>query len=52
MKGAKDGAVIIPGNVDGSKLIEIQSAGNHPGQLSAEELAIVKSWIAAGAPEK
>lgn len=52
MKGAKDGVVIIPGNVENSKLIAIQSANNHPGQLSPAELAIVKSWIAAGAPEK
>jgi formate dehydrogenase gamma subunit len=52
MKGAQDGPVIIPGNVDGSKLIVVQSANNHPGQLSADELAIITSWIAAGAPQK
>jgi mono/diheme cytochrome c family protein len=52
LKGAKDGVVIIPGNVDGSKLIVIQSANNHPGQLSADQLAVVKQWIAQGAPEK
>jgi cytochrome b subunit of formate dehydrogenase len=52
MQGSQDGAVIIPGNVSESKLIAIQSANNHPGQLSAAELAFIKSWIAAGAPEK
>jgi len=52
MKGAEDGAVIIPGNVEGSKLIVIQSANSHPDQLSADELAVIKNWIAAGAPEK
>ncbi len=52
MQGAQDGAVIIPGNGAGSKLIAIQAANNHPGQLSAAELAFIKSWIAAGAPEK
>ncbi len=52
IKGAQDGVVIIPGNVEGSKLIVIQSANNHPGQLSADELTIIKSWISAGAPEK
>lgn len=52
LKGAQDGAVIIPGNVDGSKLIVIQSANNHPGQLTPDELTIIKNWIAAGAPEK
>ena len=52
IKGAQDGPVIIPGNVEGSKLISIQSVNNHPGQLNADELAAVKNWIAAGAPEK
>jgi formate dehydrogenase gamma subunit len=52
MKGATDGPVIVPGDSAGSKLIVIQSAGNHPGQLSADELAIVRQWIDAGAPEK
>jgi cytochrome b subunit of formate dehydrogenase len=52
MNGAKDGAVIIPGDMDGSKLIVIQSANNHPGQLTSDELTIVRDWIAAGAPEK
>ena len=52
LKGAKDGAVIIPGNADGSKLIVIQSANNHPGQLTSDELTIIKEWIATGAPEK
>ncbi len=52
LKGAKDGAVIGPGEAEGSKLIVIQSAGNHPGQLSPEELALIKAWIEAGALEK
>jgi cytochrome b subunit of formate dehydrogenase/cytochrome c551/c552 len=52
LKGAQDGPVILPGNVDGSKLIVIQSINNHPGQLSADELILIKNWIAAGAPEK
>jgi hypothetical protein len=51
IKGAQDGVVIIPGNVDGSKLIVIQSA-THPGQFSPDELTIIKNWIGAGAPEK
>jgi hypothetical protein len=29
-----------------------QSAGGHPGQLSADELAIISAWIDAGALEK
>jgi len=51
LKGAKNGAVIVPGKADTSKIIMIQSAGNHPGQLSPEELAKVKDWISKGAPE-
>lgn len=52
LKGAQDGPVIVPGDAEGSKLIAIQSKGDHPGQLSAEELALVKAWIQAGALEK
>ncbi len=52
IKGAQDGPVIVPGDIANSKLIVIQSAGGHPGQLSAEELALVKAWIQAGALEK
>jgi uncharacterized membrane protein len=52
LKGAQDGPVIVPGDAASSKLIAIQSKGDHLGQLSAEELALVKSWIEAGALEK
>jgi cytochrome b subunit of formate dehydrogenase len=52
MKGASDGAVIIPGDANKSKLVVIQSAGSHPGQLSAEELIGIRNWINSGAPEK
>jgi hypothetical protein len=52
MKGASDGPVIVPGDAAGSKLFQIQSAGGHFANLTADELAIVKQWIDAGAPEK
>ena len=52
LKGAKDGAVIIPGNADGSKLVQLQTAGGHPGQLTADELKQIIAWIAGGALEK
>jgi len=52
LKGAKDGPVILPGNPNGSKLVQIQSAGGHPGQLSSDELAQIIAWIASGALEK
>jgi nitrate/TMAO reductase-like tetraheme cytochrome c subunit len=50
MKGGDDGAVIIPGDSTGSKLIQVQS-GNHFSNLTSEELDVVKKWIDAGAPE-
>ncbi len=52
MKGSSVEAVIVPGDVAGSILIQIQSAGGHPGQLSSDELKRLKDWIMAGAPEK
>jgi hypothetical protein len=52
MKGGQDGPVIVPGNSAGSRLVQIQSTGNHFANLTAEELAAIKQWIDAGAPEK
>jgi uncharacterized membrane protein len=52
MKGAADGPVILPSDAANSKLFQVQSKGGHPGQLSAEELALVRAWIEAGALEK
>ncbi len=52
MKGGEDGAVIVPGNSAGSKLVQVQSTGKHFANLTAEELAVIKQWIDAGAPEK
>jgi len=52
MEGGKDGAVIVPGDSANSILYTLQAAGGHPGQLSEDELAILKAWIDAGALEK
>jgi cytochrome b subunit of formate dehydrogenase len=52
LAGGKDGAVILPGDSANSPLIAIQAAGGHAGQLSADELAKIKEWIDAKAPEK
>ncbi|MGC1375255.1 MAG: cytochrome b/b6 domain-containing protein [Anaerolineales bacterium] len=52
LKGATDGPVILPGNPDGSKLVQIQTAGGHPGQLTSDELKQIIAWIAGGALEK
>ena len=51
MKGGKDGVIVVPGNSAGSLLIKIQSA-QHFRNLTADELALVKQWIDAGALEK
>lgn len=52
MRGGQDGPVIVEGDASGSPLIMIQSTGGHPGQLSADELAIISAWIEAGALER
>jgi hypothetical protein len=50
LAGSENGPVIVPGDSPGSKLVEVQN-GQHFGQLTAEELALVIEWIDAGAPE-
>ncbi len=51
MHGGKDGAVIQPGDAQGSLLLSVQSS-KHFANLSATELDIVRQWITAGAPEQ
>jgi mono/diheme cytochrome c family protein len=52
LRGGMNGPIILPGKPADSKLIVKQSQGDHPGQLSPEQLARVKEWIRWGAPEK
>jgi cytochrome b subunit of formate dehydrogenase/mono/diheme cytochrome c family protein len=52
IKGSNSGPVIIPGNAAGSLIVQKQQAGNHPGQLTSEEIAQLIEWINAGALEK
>jgi hypothetical protein len=52
LEGGDLGPAIVPGDPDASVLVQVQSQGNHPGQLTAEELKSVIEWIMAGAPEK
>ncbi len=52
MRGSMHGPIILPGDPANSKVVIRQAAGNHPGQLSAAELARVTEWIKWGAPEK
>lgn len=52
LQGSANGPVIVPGEPDTSPLMLRQLAGNHPGQLTPDELNLVRQWIDAGAPEK
>lgn len=52
LTGGSKGPAIVPGDPDNSVLVQVQSVGGHPGQLSIEELNQVIEWILAGAPEK
>jgi len=53
LKGGNSGPAIIPGDPQGSLLVQKQSQDQpHFGQLTPEELDLVVKWIAAGAPEK
>jgi cytochrome b subunit of formate dehydrogenase len=52
LKGGTNGAVIIPGDANTSIIVKILEAGGHPSQLTVDELAALKTWILAGAPEK
>jgi cytochrome b subunit of formate dehydrogenase len=52
LKGGDHGPAIVPGDPAASMLVQIQSKGGHPGQLTPEELNSVIQWIKAGAPEK
>jgi thiosulfate reductase cytochrome b subunit len=52
LKGGRSGPAIVPGDPDASLLVQVQSTGNHPGQLTIDELEKVIQWIEAGAPEE
>ena len=53
IQGSSSGPVILPGNANGSPLVQKQSGATaHFGQLTPEELKLVIDWIDAGAPEK
>ncbi len=52
LEGGQGGPAIVPGDPDASLLLEVQAVGNHPGQLSGDELALLRSWIESEAPEQ
>jgi hypothetical protein len=49
--GGNSGPAVIQGDPESSTILIIQSAGDHPGQFTDEELNQVSEWIASGAPE-
>lgn len=53
MQGGDSGAVIVPGDAQGSLIVQKQIAEEpHFAQLNAEELDLLVQWIDAGAVEK
>lgn len=48
---SNSGLPILPGDAQNSMLVEIQAAGNHPGQFSGAELALILEWINNSIPE-
>lgn len=52
LAGGMSGPGIVPGDPAASLVVQVQSQGGHPGQLTDEELAQVVAWIEAGAPER
>jgi nitrate/TMAO reductase-like tetraheme cytochrome c subunit len=53
MAGGQSGPAIVPGDPNGSLLVQKQSGSEpHFYQLNSEELKLVVDWISAGAPEK
>jgi hypothetical protein len=50
MAGSSSGPVIVPGNPDGSRIVEVQR-GQHYAQLSEAELNALIEWIANGVPD-
>jgi cytochrome b subunit of formate dehydrogenase len=52
LKGGNSGPAIVPRDPSSSVLVQVQSAGGHPGQLTQSELDQIIQWIQVGAPEK
>jgi hypothetical protein len=50
-EGGNSGPGLISGDPDNSLIVTRQEAGDHPGQLTTEEMDLLREWIAAGAPE-
>jgi cytochrome b subunit of formate dehydrogenase/mono/diheme cytochrome c family protein len=51
LAGGESGPAVVPGDPEAGSLVASQVTGDHPGQFSGDELAQVRRWIEAGAPE-
>jgi len=51
LTGAASGPVVVPGDPDGSPIVEVLRSG-HYAQLSGAESNLLIEWIVAGAPEQ
>lgn len=51
LAGGNDGPAVVPGDADASLVVEIQSAGGHPGQFDDGQIARIIEWIDSGAAE-
>lgn len=52
LSGGDSGPLITSGDAQNSLLVENQSSGGHPGQLSGEQLSLIREWINQGAPRE
>ena len=53
IKGSNNGPVIVSGDPQASRLIQVQSGPqNHFGQFTTDELSLIIDWIKADMPEK
>jgi cytochrome b subunit of formate dehydrogenase len=52
ISGGNSGPGVATADPDSSMIMTIQAVGNHPGQFTGDELAIVRAWIEQGAPEE
>jgi len=51
VSGGESGAGIVPGDPGASVIVQIMEARGHPALLTQDQLAALRAWITAGAPE-
>jgi formate dehydrogenase gamma subunit len=50
--GGANGPGIVPGDPNAGTVMARQATGDHPGQFTTDELALVREWIEADAPQE